>query len=137
MYANGVALFLACEIQGLTGGGALYYRNNTINRNKERSVIPFDDPRSHRLAELCKALSHPARVGILNHLLMENRCICGDLVAVLPLAQSTVSQHLKVLKAAGLVQGEVEGPKTCYCVDPGVLEELKALVGVMGAKHRR
>ena len=69
------------------------------------------------LANLCKALGHPARIKILQHLLMEDRCICGRIVEVLPLAQSTVSQHLKILKESGLVQGEVEGPKTCYCVD--------------------
>jgi len=87
---------------------------------------------TRRLAELCKALSHPARIEILNHLLAENRCICGELVAVLPLAQSTVSQHLKVLKASGLVQGEVEGPATCYCVDKAVLEAFKGMVGKIG-----
>lgn len=68
-------------------------------------------------AGFCKALAHPARIRILRHLLEEDRCICGRLVEILPLAQSTVSQHLKILKEAGLVQGEVEGPKTCYCVD--------------------
>ena len=69
------------------------------------------------LANLCKALAHPARIKILKHLLDENRCVCGRIVELLPLAQSTVSQHLKVLKEVGLVQGEVEGPKTCYCVN--------------------
>lgn len=69
------------------------------------------------LACLFKALGHPARIKILRHLLEENRCICGRIVEILPLAQSTVSQHLKILKESGLVEGEVEGPKTCYCVD--------------------
>lgn len=69
------------------------------------------------LAQFLKALSHPARIRILRHLLEENRCICGRIVSMMPLAQSTVSQHLKILKDSGLVQGEVEGPKTCYCVD--------------------
>ena len=69
------------------------------------------------LANLFKALAHPVRLKIIRHLLDEDRCICGRIVEVLPLAQSTVSQHLKILKDAGLVQGEVEGPKTCYCVD--------------------
>jgi len=95
-------------------------------------VTSPDETTSQRLAELCKALAHPARIEILNRLLLEDRCICGDLVATLPLAQSTVSQHLKVLKESGLVQGEVEGPKTCYCVDKAVLGELKALVDGMG-----
>ncbi len=72
---------------------------------------------TEELANLCKALGHPARIRILRHLMEEDRCICGRIVEVLPLAQSTVSQHLKILKDSGLVQGEVEGPKTCYCVD--------------------
>ena len=72
---------------------------------------------TEELAALCKALAHPVRLKILRHLLRENRCICGSIVKVLPLAQSTVSQHLKILKEAGLVQGTVEGPAICYCVD--------------------
>jgi DNA-binding transcriptional ArsR family regulator len=80
------------------------------------------------LAEICKALGHPARIRILRHLLMENRCLCGGIVEVMPLAQSTVSQHLKVLKEAGLVRGEIEGPKTCYCADHEAIDRL--FVGV-------
>ena len=82
----------------------------TVTTKKEQ--IDTDE-----LANLCKALAHPVRLKIIRHLLDEDRCICGRIVEVLPLAQSTVSQHLKILKEAGLVQGEVEGPKTCYCVD--------------------
>lgn len=82
------------------------------------------------LAALCKALGHPARIAILKHLLEENRCICGRIVEVLPLAQSTVSQHLKILRESGLVQGEVEGPKTCYCVNK---EKLSCLFETMAA----
>ncbi len=85
------------------------------------------DP-STRLAELAKALGHPARVQILRLLIDRTSCICGDIVEVLPLAQSTVSQHLKVLKEAGLIQGEIDGPRVCYCVQPAALAELKALV---------
>jgi ArsR family transcriptional regulator len=70
-----------------------------------------------RLAEIAKALSHPARIAILRILAERGTCICGEIVEVLPLAQSTVSQHLKALKEAGLIQGEIEGPRTCYCVD--------------------
>jgi len=73
---------------------------------------------------MCKALGHPARIAILNHLLAEDRCICGKIVEVLPLAQSTVSQHLKILKESGLIQGEVEGLKTCYCVNKQNLHRL-------------
>lgn len=81
-----------------------------------------------RLAELAKALGHPLRVRILQILARRKTCICGDLVDELPVAQSTVSQHLKMLKEAGLVQGEIDGPRVCYCIAPGVLEELKVLV---------
>jgi DNA-binding transcriptional ArsR family regulator len=76
------------------------------------------------LAEACKALGHPARLMILAHLLKEDRCQCGGIVEIMPLAQSTVSQHLKVLKEAGLVTGEIEGPKTCYCADKDALARL-------------
>jgi ArsR family transcriptional regulator len=79
-------------------------------------------------ASVCKALGHPARVRILEHLRSVESCICGRIVEILPLAQSTVSQHLKCLKEAGLVIGEVEGPSVCYCVDPTVLERFKKMV---------
>jgi DNA-binding transcriptional ArsR family regulator len=69
------------------------------------------------LARMCKALGHPVRIQILRHLLEEDRCLCGRIVELLPLAQSTVSQHLKILKACGLVTGQVVGPRTCYWVD--------------------
>lgn len=70
-----------------------------------------------QLAEWCKALAHPARLAILKTLAERKECICGDLVIDLPLAQSTVSQHLKSLKEAGLVQGEVDGPRSRYCIN--------------------
>ncbi|MFO0947383.1 MAG: metalloregulator ArsR/SmtB family transcription factor [Planctomycetota bacterium] len=82
-----------------------------------------------RLAELAKALGHPLRVRILRILAKRKTCVCGELVDELPVAQSTVSQHLKILKEAGLVQGEIDGPRICYCVVPKALEELKELVG--------
>lgn len=81
------------------------------------------------LAELAKALGHPARVQILRLLVRKDACICGEIVDELPLAQSTVSQHLKVLKESGLIRGEVAGPRTCYCIEPRALRRLKALVG--------
>jgi ArsR family transcriptional regulator len=80
------------------------------------------------LARLCWAAAHPARVRILRILLAQKACICGELVDQLPLAQSTVSQHLKILKEAGLVEGEIDGPKICYCVNAVNLERLKHLV---------
>lgn len=69
------------------------------------------------LSEWCKALSHPARIAILKTLANKKECVCGDLVINLPLAQSTVSQHLKALKGAGLIQGEVDGPRSRYCIN--------------------
>ena len=83
---------------------------------------------TERLAAICKALAHPARVRIVTYLKQLDHCVCGQLVEALPLAQSTVSQHLKILKSAGVVRGEIEGPRTCYCINPGVMDELKALV---------
>ena len=80
------------------------------------------------LARLAKALGHPARVAILRFLRGSGGCMCGDIVAHLPLAQATVSQHLKVLKLAGLLQGEVDGPRVCYCVDPAALEGMRELL---------
>jgi ArsR family transcriptional regulator len=78
------------------------------------------------LAARLKALGHPARVEILRVLAEHGTCICGEVVEVLPLAQSTVSQHLKVLKEAGFVRGEVEGPKSCYCLDQKVIEQFRS-----------
>ena len=69
------------------------------------------------VAKYAKALSHPARIAILKLLIQKQTCICGDIVEELPLAQSTVSQHLKVLKDAGLIKGEIEGSTVCYCID--------------------
>ena len=80
------------------------------------------------LAALAKAIGHPARVKILVILARRTACVCGDIVDQLPLAQSTVSQHLKMLKEAGLIRGEVDGPRTCYCIEPRALRRLKALV---------
>lgn len=80
------------------------------------------------LALLAKALSHPARVRILRLLLARDACVCGEIVAHLPLAQATVSQHLKVLRESGLIKGEVDGPRVCYCVDRSRLTALGALV---------
>lgn len=87
------------------------------------------DAADDELATLAKALAHPARVKIVRLLLRRNGCICGDIVDELPLAQSTVSQHLKVLKEAGLVRGDVDGPRVCYCIEPGSLRRLRSLVG--------
>jgi ArsR family transcriptional regulator len=81
------------------------------------------------LARLAKALGHPARVQIMRLLVRRDACVCGDIVDELPLAQSTVSQHLKVLKEVGLIRGDIDGPRVCYCVEPRTVRRLKALVG--------
>src|SRR6476646_2227421 len=77
------------------------------------------------LAGLFKALDHPARVAIVEYLLSVDSCICGDIVNVLPLAQATVSQHLKELKNAGIIKGSIEGTSICYCLNPDVLKKLE------------
>ena len=82
-------------------------------------------------AAICKALGHPARIRIVEHLNTIDHCICGEIVQILSLAQSTVSQHLKVLKAAGLIKGQVDGPCTCYCLDREMLERFKRAAGAI------
>ena len=82
--------------------------------------------KEQHLAAFAKALSHPARIAILKMLAEENQCICGKIVEVLPLAQSTVSQHLKELKNAGLIEGTVDGPKSCYCINWKAFEKFNA-----------
>ena len=82
-------------------------------------------------ATLAKALGHPARVQILRFLLSQDSCMCGDIVEHLPLAQSTVSQHLKLLKAAGLIRGTIDGPRVCYCVETAALERFKQLASAL------
>jgi len=75
-----------------------------------------------QIAKFAKALSHPARAAIIRLLLQKQSCVCGDIVEDLPIAQSTVSQHLKELKQAGLIKGNIDGASICYCVDTEVLQ---------------
>ena len=89
------------------------------------------DGADDELAALAKALGHPARVRILRLLMRQGACRCGDLVDELPLAQSTVSQHLRVLREAGLVRGEVDGARACYCASDRAVRRLRALVAVL------
>jgi ArsR family transcriptional regulator len=91
----------------------------------------LDGDPDERLARLAKALGHPARVKLLRVLIQREECVCGELCAELPLAQSTVSQHLKVLRDAGLVHGEIDGPRTCYCADTARLAQLRELLGTL------
>ncbi len=90
-----------------------------------------DEECKKQLAELSKGLAHPARVEIVRMLANmppDAQCICGDIVDALPLAQSSVSQHLKTLKETGWVQGEIDGPRVCYCINSGVQEYYMALI---------
>ena len=83
------------------------------------------------LAQYAKALGHPARVKVLRILAQQESCISGEIAGKFDLAPSTVSQHLKVLKEAGLIRGEVDGPRICYCVEPNALRRLKGLIAVL------
>jgi DNA-binding transcriptional ArsR family regulator len=81
------------------------------------------------LAVVTKALGHPARIAILQFLVKIKSCVCGDIVDVLPLSQSTVSQHLRELKKAGLIKGDIDGPSVCYCIDQKAWERARKMVG--------
>ncbi|PRY47046.1 ArsR family transcriptional regulator [Spirosoma oryzae] len=83
----------------------------------------------NRIADLAKAFAHPARVAILQLLAQKKACVCGDLVDELPLAQATVSQHLKELKRIGIIQGEINPPRVCYCINETVWEEARHVFG--------
>ena len=84
--------------------------------------------KTNRIAELAKAIGHPARVAILELLAAKQYCVCGDLVDELPLSQSTISQHLRELKKVGIIQGQIEGVSVCYCIDPKVWKETQDLL---------
>ena len=96
-----------------------------MGRSK-RQVFSVDQ---NRLADLGKALGHPARIAILEFLARSNACMCGDIVEELPLSQSTVSQHLRELKNVGLIKGDIEGTRVCYCIDSKALEQAGKLLG--------
>jgi len=81
----------------------------------------------NEIANMAKALAHPARIAILQHLIKINACVCGDLVDELGLAQATTSQHLKELKNAGIIQGIIEGVSVCYCINPKVWKQYREL----------
>jgi len=82
----------------------------------------------NRTAVLMKALGHPARIAILEFLIKKNACICNDIVEELPLSQATVSQHLKELKEAGLIKGDIEGKSICYCIDAKAWKEAQKVL---------
>ena len=104
-----------------------------MKSNKIILAIDMGDKKETELfAVMCKALGHPARIMIINYLKKIDRCLCGDIVDLLPLAQSTVSQHLKCLKEAGFIKGEVEGARTCYCLNKKRLEKFTLMVAALG-----
>ena len=100
--------------------------SSRTKRSGRRSGPPGSG--DEELARLAKALAHPARVAILRRLMAHGECVCGEIVDGLPLAQATVSQHLKVLREAGLIQGEVDGPRVCYCVNPKAVKRVQELI---------
>lgn len=87
--------------------------------------------KDNKIAKYAKALAHPARVAILQLLIKKQACICGDIVDELPLSQSTVSQHLKELKEAGLIKGDIDGVKICYCIDEKEWENAKSYLNTL------
>ncbi len=93
----------------------------------EKTSLP-DVAWAEDLAKLTWAIAHPARVRIVRLLISRTSCMCGEIVEEMPLAQSTVSQHLKILKETGLVEGEVDGPRVCYCINKKALSKLKKLI---------
>ncbi len=95
-----------------------------INMNTEQNVTDFES-----LATACKALSHPARLTILQTLALRGACICGEIVDLMPLSQATVSQHLKILKNAGLITVKIDGLRSCYCLNTGTFRELRERMG--------
>lgn len=134
-----------CEVEKtvcslLVTTALLLYRKLTMTRTETTGCAPTSDDAPDlrpvegaeadaELVALAKALAHPARIRILRFLARRNTSICGEIVDELDLAQSTVSQHLKVMKESGLVQGEVDGPRVCYYLSARTLRRLKALIG--------
>jgi DNA-binding transcriptional ArsR family regulator len=92
--------------------------------------------RQNRLAGMMKALAHPARIAIVQHLLKADACICGHLVDELGLAQPTISQHLKELKTAGLIRGTIEGTSVCYCIEPKMWAIWQKEIGALFAAYK-
>ncbi len=94
-----------------------------------RSKSSEFNEKQNRVADLAKALGHPARIAILEYLAKQQVCMCGDIVDVLPLSQATVSQHLAELKRVGLIKGDIDGAKVCYCIDEKAWNEARAILG--------
>ena len=101
-----------------------YYDIINMGRSKKEAFSKSQN----RLADLAKGLAHPARIAILEFLAKQTACICGDIVDEIPLSQASVSQHLAELKRIGLIKGEIEGPRVCYCIDSEAWSEAKRLL---------
>lgn len=98
------------------------------------SKTEFYTENQNKLAVLAKALGHPARIAIMDYLFKVNKCICGDIVNELSLAQPTISQHLKELKNAGLIKGNIEGTAICYCINETAFEDLQQYFSLISTK---
>lgn len=110
-------------------------RNIAIDNMGITKTDIFNDEQN-KLALQLKAIAHPARIAILQHIIKANACICGDLVDELGLAQATISQHLKELKNAGLIQGTIEGVSVCYCIEPKAWNNLQKEINTMFASYK-
>jgi ArsR family transcriptional regulator len=115
----------------------LIYRISTINEDRAKFMLvaplSLSDLADHKVADLAKALAHPARLRILRLLLATPGCIGGDIVDAVGLAQSTVSEHLRILKAAGVITGEISGPRVCYALNSDALAVLVEFVTALKA----
>jgi predicted transcriptional regulator len=117
-----------------------YYRNIAIYKYELKMGITksesFTDEQNE-IANLLKALANPARVAIIQYLLKVDSCICGDIVNELPLAQPTISQHLKELKNANIIQGTIEGKSICYCINPETMSKIESYFGGISLKLKK
>ena len=106
----------------------ILYRNIAILNSINMGATKTDNftDQQNRIATIAKAFGHPARIAIIEHLMKVNACICDDIVNELPLAQPTVSQHLKELKNAGIIKGSIEGNSICYCIDEKTIDILNS-----------
>jgi DNA-binding transcriptional ArsR family regulator len=107
----------------------LIHRNIAINMGATKTDL--FTKKQNDIAAMAKAIAHPARIAILQELLKTNACICGELVTELGLAQATISQHLKELKNAGLIQGTIEGTSVCYCIDPKTWNKYRQMFALL------
>lgn len=112
----------------------LIYRNIAMDMGLTKTEMFTAE--QNQLAQLLKAMAHPARIAILQRILVSNTCICGDLVEELGLAQATISQHLKELKNAGIIQGTIEGVSVCYCINPVTWKLLETQIGAFLGSYK-